>query len=484
MSQHTFSHYPDDKLLHFYTWGSPPGVIKILSIIIIIMCVAVFACVASTLAWDYDMDNMGLGGLGMGMGMGGMGGSSYGGGGYNMYGGGIGGGSYGYGGGGYYMDPTTGKGFIIGISAITFFAMLIIFILVISRQSTAKSPRFYLASIIICAILALFMLIGSVVYLVAVNPTAQGTGSMMYNMIWQLCSQYQNQQQATGLFINQYMYHYCVVEPQEAIAIVLGFLVGIGLIIMMVFAIRTRSQMNRYGPHRVLWEEPRSFNDGLSHGVEKWVTDVSGGPETYLNEHNDYVGSSRNYLDHSLDVGKPLYLPGLTQAVECGKSSKVLFILQPEYPAPQETSHVACQKPVFRTFIGGQYFSECVSEDYDTGGESADELEEGDYESEFPPIVKESERADYKRQFDRDMMEYKRLQAELDDINQGLADVDRELDGLQEGSPQFLDAMEVYTRLKGLKRSSDYQVKKKRCKQLKDKLSLLKKRVNDYDRRS
>ncbi|KAF7687675.1 occludin b [Silurus meridionalis] len=448
MSQHTFSHYPDDKLLHFYSWGSPPGVIKILSIIIIIMCVAVFACVASTLAWDYDMDNMGLGGLGMGMGMGGMGGSSYGGGGYNMYGGGIGGGSYGYGGGGYYMDPTTGKGFIIGISAITFFAMLIIFILVISRQSTAKSPRFYLASIIICAILALFMLIGSVVYLVAVNPTAQGTGSMMYNMIWQLCSQYQNQQQATGLFINQYMYHYCVVEPQEAIAIVLGFLVGIGLIIMMVFAIRTRSQMNRYGPHRVLWEEPRSLNDGLSHGVEKWVTDVSGDPETYLNEHNDYVGSSRNYLDRSLDVGKPLYLPG----------------------GSDTTSTTIVMK--------GR------SRDYDTGGESADELEEGDYESEFPPIVKESERADYKRQFDRDMMEYKRLQAELDDINQGLADVDRELDGLQEGSPQFLDAMEVYTRLKGLKRSSDYQVKKKRCKQLKDKLSLLKKRVNDYDRRS
>lgn len=35
-------------------------------------------------------------------------------------------------------------------------------------------------------------------------------------------------------------------------------------------------------------------------------------------------------------------------------------------------------------------------------------------------------------------MEYKRLQAELDDINLGLMEVDRELDRLQEGSPQFL----------------------------------------------
>lgn len=35
-------------------------------------------------------------------------------------------------------------------------------------------------------------------------------------------------------------------------------------------------------------------------------------------------------------------------------------------------------------------------------------------------------------------MVYKRLQAELDDINQGLADADRELDRLEEGSPQFM----------------------------------------------
>lgn len=35
-------------------------------------------------------------------------------------------------------------------------------------------------------------------------------------------------------------------------------------------------------------------------------------------------------------------------------------------------------------------------------------------------------------------MEYKHLQAELDDINQGLADTDKELDYLQEGSPQFM----------------------------------------------
>ncbi len=51
-------------MLHFYRWTSPPGVMKILCIIIIILCVAMFACVASTLAWDYDASAMGLGVLG------------------------------------------------------------------------------------------------------------------------------------------------------------------------------------------------------------------------------------------------------------------------------------------------------------------------------------------------------------------------------------------------------------------------------------
>lgn len=199
---------------------------KIISIIIIIMCVAIFACVASTLAWDYDMSTMGMGGgIGAGLGIGGGGyggsyggsyGSSYGGG--SSYGSGIGGGSS-YGGGSYgsgtETDPLAGKGFIIAIAAITFIAVLIIFILVVSRQNASRSPKFYLGAIIVSAILAILMIIATIVYLVAVNPTAQSSGSVYYNQIIQLCSQYQNQNQAQGIFINQYLYHYCVVEPQE-----------------------------------------------------------------------------------------------------------------------------------------------------------------------------------------------------------------------------------------------------------------------------
>lgn len=60
------------------------------------------------------------------------------------------------------------------------------------------------------------------------------------------------------------------------------------------------------------------------------------------------------------------------------------------------------------------------------------------YFSEFPPIANEQERSDYKRIFDREHQEYKDLQAELDTINKDLSNVDKELDELQEGSPQYL----------------------------------------------
>ncbi|XP_070759993.1 MARVEL domain-containing protein 2b [Enoplosus armatus] len=439
MSNPAFSYYPGEKMLHFYRWTSPPGVMKILCIIIIIMCVAVFACVASTLAWDYDGSSYG-GSYGSGSY-----GSGYGGGYGGSYGGGSGiGGSYGY--GGAQMDPKAGKGFIIAIAAITFIAVLIIFVLVVSRQNAARSSKFYLAAIIICAILAFLMIIATIVYLVAVNPTAQSTGSVYYSQIRQLCAQYQTQTQAQGIFLNQYLYHYCVVEPQEAIAIVLGFLVFIALIILLVFAVKTRSKIRRWGRDRVLWEEVKVINDGLHNSVGEWVNNVSGDPEVQLNDHNPKIGGSRDYLDR-LDHIKPLYLPGDSDI----------------------SSSVGGVKPRLR--------------DYDTGVESGDDLEEEDFSVLFPSIVDEQERLTYKLEFDRDHQEYKSLQAELDSMNQDLADLDRELNRHTEGSPQFLDAMDEYARLKSLKKSPSYEIKKKRCKYLRSKLSHIKRKISEYDRR-
>lgn len=186
-----------------------------MSIMVIVMSVAIFACVASTLAWD-SQGAMG----GFGYGGGAYGGGAYGGtygGNYGSFGGGGygAGNNYGYGGlGGNYNDPRKGKGFIIAMAAITFIACLAIFIIIVSHQSLSESRKFYLAVIIICAILALLMMIAAIVYLVAVNPMAQSSGSVYGSQIAGLCAQYQ-QPQPSGVFVNQYLYHYCVVEPQE-----------------------------------------------------------------------------------------------------------------------------------------------------------------------------------------------------------------------------------------------------------------------------
>lgn len=56
----------------------------------------------------------------------------------------------------------------------------------------------------------------------------------------------------------------------------------------------------------------------------------------------------------------------------------------------------------------------------------------------FPSIVDEQERLNYKLEFDQDHQEYKGLQAELDGINQDIADLESELGRHTEGSPQFL----------------------------------------------
>ncbi|XP_037115397.1 occludin b isoform X2 [Syngnathus acus] len=416
MSNPAFSYHPADTMLHFYRWSSPPGVMKILCILIIIMCVAVFACVASTLAWDYDMNAIGLGGSssllpGYGSSYGGAYGGAYGGSYGGAFGGGVGGSYSGYGGygGSTQIDPVAGKGFIIAISAITFIAVLIIFVLVVSRQRAAHSSKFYLATIIICAILAFLMIIATIVYLCAVNPTAQSSGSIYYNQVRQLCAQYQNQNQAQGIFLNQYLYHYCVVEPQEAIAIVFGFLVFIALIILLVFAVKTRSSIRRWGRDRILWEEVKVVND--SHSIGEWVKNVSGEPEAMLNDYNDQVGAPQSDMDQ-MEQNKPLYMPGL-----------------------------------------------------------------------FPSIVDEEERLNYKHEFEQDYHEYKRIQVELDNMNQKLAHLDRELDKHPDGSPQFLDAMEQYTRLKNLKKSPDYLINRKQCKYLRSKLSHIKRMISDYDHR-
>uniref|UniRef100_A0A4W5L781 Occludin a n=1 Tax=Hucho hucho TaxID=62062 RepID=A0A4W5L781_9TELE len=439
--QPAYSYYPDDEFQHFYKWTSPPGIIKVMSVIIIVLCVAIFACVASTLAWDSQGAMSGFGGYGGSS----YGGSSYGGGGYSgSFGGGAygAGNNYGYGGlGGNYNDPRTGKGFIIAMAAFSFITALVIFVIVVSRQGLSESRRFYLAVVIICAILALLMLIATIVYLVAVNPMAQSTGSIYGSQLAGLCAQYQGPQ-VSGMLVNQYLYHYCVVEPQEVSV----------LCVMIILPVVALSPVNN----------------------------VSGFPDegTVLTDYPEKFGGSRSHLDDtSTNYDKPPYNDSPAPPVVCD------FPVHSSapYSSGSEMASSAAGKPKKRR-AGRPRRTDGQDTDYASSGDELDD--DNDLDSEFPTIANEQERVDYKREFDRDHQEYKDLQGELDIINKSLSEVDRELDDLQEGSPQFLDAMEKYNRLKDIKKSADYQLKKRRCKYLKAKLSHIKRMVADYDRRA
>ncbi|XP_038128497.1 occludin [Cyprinodon tularosa] len=469
--QPAYSYYPDDEFHHFYRWSSPPGILKIMAIIVVVLCVAIFACVASTLAYDSQGAMSGFGGMYGG------GGGMYGGGGYgSSFGGGAygAGSNYGYGSiGGNYNDPRSGKGFMIAMAAFIF--AIIVFIIVVSHQSLSQSRKFYLAVLIICPILALLMLIATIVYLVAVNPTAQSSGSVYGNQIAALCAPYQ-QQQMQGVLMNQYLYHYCVVEPQEAIAVVFGFLVTAALIIMLVFALKTRQRIQKYGKGNILWKRVKIV-DELSppEDVEAWVNNVSVPPEEApMADYPERLRGSRSYLDDESNYDKPPlnYTPQpvvenrpLQNGAPSGSSSELA----------SSSGRPKKRRPGRPRRADGQ--------DYETDyNSSGDELDDNDFDSEYPPITSEQQRNNYKREFDRDHLEYKDLQAELDTINKDLSNLDRELDELQEGSPQYLDVLDEYNKIRALKKTADYQVRKQRCKYLKHKLNHIKKMVSDYDR--
>ncbi|NXL67708.1 OCLN protein, partial [Chordeiles acutipennis] len=256
------SYYIEDVPQHFYKWTSPPGVVRILEAMVILLCIAIFACVASTLAWEYGYGF----GTGYGNGLGGFYGSGYYGSGLNY--------GYGYGYGGYYggvTNPRAANGFMIAMAVLCFLSQLGLFVASISKSSSSRSRRFYLVVIVVCAVLAFVMLIASIVYIVGVNPQAQMTGSYYYNPLLTMC----NQVYGSNTYMNQYLYHYCTVDPQEAVAIVCGFLIVILLCLICFFAQKTRSKIWKYGKPNIYWDKVPVVQEGPN--VEEWVKNVADG---------------------------------------------------------------------------------------------------------------------------------------------------------------------------------------------------------------
>ncbi|KAG6940307.1 occludin [Chelydra serpentina] len=480
-SQPAYSYYPEDEVQRFYKWTSPPGIIKIMSVLIIVMCVGIFACVASTLPWDLEF--YGSSSLGSGVGYPGYG--SFGGSYSGSYGYGSG---YGYGGaygiGGNYIEPRAAKGFILAMSGFCFIAGMAIFIASVTNSSMSRTRKYYLIVIIVSAILGFLVFIASIVYVMAVNPTAQASGSVFYSQLIALCSQY-SASTNTGIFVNQYLYHYCVVEPQEAIAIVLGFLVIVAFAIIIYFSVKTRNQMNYYGKMNILWDKAKVYEENPPN-VEEWVKNVNAEPaEEPVEDYPDRVASSMAYSASEKVNENRVYTDTTYRAMP---EPEVIVPLRKDLTQSNYTGNSSydgsAKEPPQKRGAGRRKRnnSDNYDADYTTGGESCDELEE-DWDREYPPVTTDQQRQAYKRDFDSGLQEYKSLQAELDEVSKTLSRLDKELDDYSEDSEEYKVAADQYNKMKDIKASADYKNKKAQCKKLKSKLSHVKRMVSDYDNR-
>uniref|UniRef100_A0A670K279 Occludin n=1 Tax=Podarcis muralis TaxID=64176 RepID=A0A670K279_PODMU len=441
------SYYIEDVPQHFYKWNSPPGIVRILEGVGVLLCVAIFACVASTLSWEY----------GYGYGYGGSMGSYYGGG-MGVYGGST----YGGMGMGYYggmANPRSANGFMLAMSILCFIALLALAITSLTKSSGSRSRRFYLVVLVLCAIMAFIMLIASIVYVVGVNPRSQMSSNYYVNPMLAMC----NSVYTTGVYASQYLYHYCMVDPQEAIAIVCGFLLVFLLCVICFFAHKTRQKMWQYGKPNVYWDKPLAFQEGPN--VEEWVKNVTDGASTH--DETATLSYSEKPMSPTHAPASPYnykvsgngYYPGENQSSPPSYTQTANPAWTFSSSTLEGNARESASKPSGRKGRRRRRNPELEESqyetDYTTAMESGDERDQDDWKSLYPPITSDSVRQDYKQEFDADLKRYKVLCAEMDAINDQINQLSKQLDHLPEDSLQYQGVAEEYNRLKDLKRVSD-----------------------------
>ncbi|RXN12379.1 occludin-like protein [Labeo rohita] len=480
---------------HFYKWLSPPGIVKIMIGIVIILCLGIFACVASTLVWDmqygygYGSGFSGYPGYGSGYGYG----NSYG------YGSGYGGG-YGY--GGYYNSyptPYSAKTTMIAVAAINFIVALGFFAASFSKTNTFRSRKFYLAVLVVCSIMAVIQGIINIVYIVGVNPMAQSSTSSYYNPMLLMCQNLYGSS-VTGMgagfpLYNQYLYHYCYVDPQEAVAMVCGFLVVAALAVAAFFSYKTRSRIWQYGKPNIYWDRPLMAGPE-GRDVEEWVNHVQDGQSV---QEASMVFSEKMapVLASAPSVGS---IPLKTGSVLSSETHNVIGYPERSFSRPSHSTLLSgevssspsdqtdtIRKPSAsrskRRRRNPELDESQYETEYTTGGETANDFDEDFWTRLYPEITSDTQRHEYKKEFDSDLRTYKELCAEMDDINDQINKLSRELDTLEEGTSKYEAVAEEYNRLKDVKRMPDYQNKKHQCRKLRHKLFHIKRMVKVYDRR-
>uniref|UniRef100_A0A8C6SRG2 Zgc:154006 n=1 Tax=Neogobius melanostomus TaxID=47308 RepID=A0A8C6SRG2_9GOBI len=428
-------YYTEERPQHFYRWFSPPGFVKTFQGATVLMCFLIFAFVASTLVWD--VSGFGYGGAAAGAGVAGAGPGYY-------------GGSYGY--GGSYMTPQSAKAAMISMAAVNFLVSLGFLVASFSRSRAMRGCRFYLTVFVCDIILAVLQGIINIIFVIGVNPMSQSSQSMLYNPMLMMC-------QNRNPMYSQYLHHYCYMDPEESVGLVLGMMVVLALSLAAYYAYKTRSKIWRHGKSNIYWDEPHRRH-AHSPDLRDWVRPRAQGRECI------YVKSSNGERSSA-----PEQCPPRQQR------------LRPD-PEHQESQ----REPHPRSAPGGpprpaaavdQAESQCET-GYTTGGDTGNELDQ-DHSQLYPVILSDDQRREYKREFDSDLVRYKSLCADMDDVSDQMHKLSRELDALDHSSVKYQGVADEYNRLKDLKRTPDYQAKKKQSKELRQKLFHIKQLVKIYD---
>ncbi|KAM9323371.1 occludin-like [Pholidichthys leucotaenia] len=490
------SYYMEGKPQHFYRWFSPPGFVKTFQGATALMCFIIFACVASTLVWD--MNGFGYGGFGVG-GVTGTGSGYY-------------GGSYGY--SSSYMTPLSAKAAMISMAAINFLVGLGFLVGSFSRSRSMRGCRFYLAIFICDIILAVLQGIIDIIFVIGVNPMSQSSQSMLYNPMLMMCQNIQGSPSLSGSIgagfpggypmYNQYLYHYCYMDPEEAVALVLGLMVVLALSISAYYAYKTRSKIWHHGRENIYWDEPQ-VRPSEGQDVQDWVDHIRDARSTQhaptfaileraapdLRAENSAVSygsgtvsirSEGNQKSNSFPAAdsrsrrsEPLYQN--SKAVVCSSSSsdEVYSISRPLPYHVKDSETVPSAPPVV------------VESQYETGyttGDTGHELERDNtayLRRLYPEITSDEQRLRYKKEFETDLSRYKSLCSKMDAISDQMHELSRELDTLDRDSAKYQGVADEYNRLKELKKTEDYQAKKKQSKELREKLFHIKRLVKVYD---
>ncbi|XP_077411559.1 uncharacterized protein ocln1 [Vanacampus margaritifer] len=474
-------HYTDETPQHFYRWFSPPGFVKTFHGAAVLMSFLIFACVASTLVWDMN---------GFGYGVGGVPGAGQG-----YYGG-----SYGY--SSSYMTPQSAKAAMISMAAIDFLVSLGFLVGGFSRSRAARGSGFYLAVFICDTILAVLQGIIDIIFVIGVNPMSQSSQSMLYNPILMMCQNIPDRPSLSGSvgagfpggfpMYSQYLYHYCFMDPEEAVALALGLMVVLALSLAAFYSWKTRSKIWRHGKANIYWDKtPVRQSEGQN--VQDWVNHVGEGrssqqaPTVVLTEKaaSDFRGgnSAGSYCQDADLVNSD---GNLKSNSLCENSIRHV---EAEHPYQNSSDADSGRKPASRERRNHRDRAAREMADfrnetaYTTGEDTANELDQGQYLfRRYPEIISDQQRRQYRRDFDSSLARYKNLCEEMDDICDQIHKLSRELDSLDKDSVKYQGVADEYNRLKDLKRAPDYQVKKRESKELRQKLFHIKRLVQNFDK--